>query len=1598
MQGRNISLEKTFLLCSLTLTGILFGFPVQARANFSTFQDADLVLGQNSFETNSYDRHPSQVSADGLYNPYKIHISTTLGKTFVADYSNHRVLVYNTASPANGQAADVVLGQANFTSNQPNRGAGLAAANSLSGPISVFTDGVTLYVADTSNQRVLIWNDASTLTNGQAANRVLGFTSLTGSGGGSTAGRFTNPYDVSVAGGKIFVADYSNHRVMIWNSTNVVNGQNADVVVGQPTLTSNMPNQDPDGATGGVIPPTASTLYYPTGVFSDGNSLLVADTYNYRALMWDTIPSTHNVAADRVLGQPNFSTSTPPGSTTASNLSPYRVGLYGNKIFVASYGQSRLMVYNTTAPVNGQAATWALGAPDLTTNGGGSTERGLTNPMGFWSDGTRVWVADLSNHRIVSYPSIATFAAADREIGHLGKFNINLPNAGPHADGLYGPYGMATDGTRFYLSDYHNHRVLIHNNINALSNGQAADYALGQPDLRTPHYNNNGGPGGPLDAFTLYYPQGIASDGKKLFVSDYSNNRVLWWNSVESWSNGKPADGVLGHNLLTESTMLTGGARIYSPSGIFTDGKRLFLSNVSDHRVLVWNDISTLTNGKTADLVLGQANLTSFPGVNRGAGVNNPTAGGLYNPNAIYSDGRALYVADYGNGRVLLWNNVDSLADGQNADVVLGKVDMSTNTCTPAWPTAECAYAPYGLVSDGKRLFMGEYQYRILIWNNVPTSSGAGADMVLGASSLTAAPDSSVNIKTNYASQLMLHKNHLFTSQIGWQRVTRFSDPLTNYVSVQVSTLTLPASAQQSSVVAMYKVTLNTAAGSANWSKMRAKRDGGADADIEALQVYLDNGDGTFDEGADGPPLASGGIVVPGTLEAVFSPTDVVSSIPKVYFVVMKLKDSAALQNQAGLKIVKNNYFFDFSDSYVNMELPIAYYSGRVTITEQPDALQMSLQDMAPDAFPPSTTVAMAKMTLSADHDQVKWTKVRAERGGTSTDGIATLRVYRDNGDGVFNSGTDTPLSGSFNFVNGVSTVTLSGEETITTTSQAYFLAANVSASPSGSFYVKISAPPIPSFSINNNFPYSDTVNTAPLPFQTEIPPAAVTTLTGTTLAELGELRLTWNAPGKDDNIGALVAPSSFTIQYTTSSTFALWSATGTPLSFAPRVVLSTNGVNPGDPQAYTLTGLSSPATYYLRVWTADETGRISLISNGAIGYTWGWSTGAWQQSGSSNYGVAWGDSDNDGDLDLLYSGYLSYSRLLMNNGNGSFTDGLWTAPPADGTSNIYDLAWGDYDADGDLDFIAAVMSEKSRIYRNDGGNQFTLAWKSPQNTSAYQAKWGDYDNDGDLDFILLDSGTKPILYRNDGNDGFTPMVTFFALPTTMSAAWGDYDNDGDLDLLFGVNNGSVRIYRNAGNGVFETDAWVSAETHNAGDVAWGDYDNDGDLDMLVGNNGSWPNTVYRNNNPANSFMRIWYATFTIATESVAWGDYDNDGDLDQLVGVYNQRTRVFKNNGDASFTQTWNTSMNENTQTVAWGDYDDDGDLDFAMGNYASSARIYGNDRVQQGLSANTAPGMPSVTEAPELSYTPGVNVATVTFRWNKLAEQVGPNPHNIY
>jgi sugar lactone lactonase YvrE len=305
----------------------------------TTHAAATRVIGQPDFTSN--DTNNGGLSANSLNQPTGVAVDAQ-GNLYVADNLNNRVLEYDAPLAITHTAATRVIGQPDFSHNTFDNGG--VSGQSLGLPYGVAVDAHgNLYVADGNNQRVLEYAAPLTTTHA-AATRVIGqpdFTHNTFNNGGISASSLAFPFGVTVdVQGNLYVADFSNNRVLEYDAPLAITDTAAARVIGQPDFASNSQNN------GGL---SASSLFGPEGVTVDAHdNLYVADTTNSRALEYDAPLSTYE-AATRLIGQPAFTdhTSNNGGLSANSLADPTGVAVdaHGN-LYVADANNTRVLEYD----------------------------------------------------------------------------------------------------------------------------------------------------------------------------------------------------------------------------------------------------------------------------------------------------------------------------------------------------------------------------------------------------------------------------------------------------------------------------------------------------------------------------------------------------------------------------------------------------------------------------------------------------------------------------------------------------------------------------------------------------------------------------------------------------------------------------------------------------------------------------------------------------------------------------------------------------------------------------------------------------------------------------------------------------------------------------------------------------------------------------------------------------------------------------------------------------------------------------------------------------------------------------------------------------
>jgi len=303
---------------------------------------ASLLIGQPDFGAEGR-------NAKGEVGPATLNVPTGVaaadGVLAVADAWNHRVLIWRSFPSAPNQPADIVLGQSDFDSNRANRGFDHPTADTLNWCYGVTIAEGRLFVADTGNRRVLMW-DRIPDRNGAPADLVLGQSDFDSrdenAGGGVNAFGMRWPHALAARpGGLLALADAGNNRVMVWRTLPGQNGAPCEFVIGQ----SGPDQQENNGA---AYFPTDETVSMPYGLSILGEKLIVADTANSRLLGFDLVSLDMGAGANRLGGQNAFTEKGDNrwGLPVRDSLCwPYGVTACADTLIIADSGNNRISIW-----------------------------------------------------------------------------------------------------------------------------------------------------------------------------------------------------------------------------------------------------------------------------------------------------------------------------------------------------------------------------------------------------------------------------------------------------------------------------------------------------------------------------------------------------------------------------------------------------------------------------------------------------------------------------------------------------------------------------------------------------------------------------------------------------------------------------------------------------------------------------------------------------------------------------------------------------------------------------------------------------------------------------------------------------------------------------------------------------------------------------------------------------------------------------------------------------------------------------------------------------------------------------------------------------
>jgi uncharacterized protein (TIGR03437 family) len=580
---------------------------------------ADVVLGQaNQYQT--FAGGPGTSSTLGLNAPTGIAVDA-LGNVYVADSNNNRVLRFPTplatALTSTSQILpDLVIGQPNFSTNGGNQG-GISASTLNFGPATAvplfaglaFDSSGSLYVSDINNNRVLVFPASvlKTQNNGPAANLVMGqinFTSTAAAPNSLSSSAFAKPGGVTIDyKGRLYVADGLG-RVLVFLPPFVL-GSSAARLVGIPTQVQGQP------------PPAAisnTTVGYPQGVAMAGNRLVVTDTADSRAMVFDPYenwpdPSVaFSPVAYEIIGQSGFGDHLPNRGAflpLPSTLSlPVGVAASLTEVFIADSNNNRVLVYEIQGGLPSAGATRAIGQVFTNVNSPNLIEgrefnfitgNGVTGAILIDRSASppHLYVADSGNNRILCFKDASHVNPGDFADLIIGQANgvtslANFPSGDPtkpSATSLNSPSGMTLDANgNLWVADSGNGRVLRFPAPFAQTGAPIANLVIGQSSFT-----------GQLTDATmtnLHAPVSVAltSDGS-LLVSDIFQNRVLYFQ--QPLATGMAATKVIGQTDFFSSTpngTPADPAHFNAPVGIATDAQdRVYVCDSGGKRVAVFS-------------------------------------------------------------------------------------------------------------------------------------------------------------------------------------------------------------------------------------------------------------------------------------------------------------------------------------------------------------------------------------------------------------------------------------------------------------------------------------------------------------------------------------------------------------------------------------------------------------------------------------------------------------------------------------------------------------------------------------------------------------------------------------------------------------------------------------------------------------------------------------------------------------------------------------------------------------------------------------------------------------------------------------------------
>jgi hypothetical protein len=622
--------------------------PANRSGWLTTGQPAEIMLSGIDFNNTGGPllfNHPAGVATDGQH-------------LLVTDRDNNRILVWNTI-PTSNSPPDLVLGQKNFYTNNPGHG-----LDRLNWPTQVSTGGGKVVVADSYNNRILIWNTFPAEDDQPADLEIAGH------GPQNNLTNINWPWGAWTDGTKLVVSSTGTSRVLIWNTFPTQNNQSADICL------------------------TASGKFgTPRQITSDGKHLMVGD-HNAKVsspdvagtFVWNTFPTENDQPYDYFAPASSAWGQTVGFSWASGVILPDgRTVLLGESLYIFnSFPQSAAVM------------------PDVTIHGVGNTSFGGGDGSAVAVAGTKLFLSLYNPNKVVVFNGIPMNAYVSPDLV-IGAPSLSVDTL--DANYFFTNPEPVTDGKSLFVASDFDRKLYVYRNLPDQSNaypdlvydfsdadfapwdmslyngtlalaGKQEVYVWNEPPLdgQPPDVHFSGH----IGSATFQDLKGVALDSEHFYLADEAAGKIYVWNGIPSNASVNPI-----------FALSTNG-----PTRLSSDGKYLVVAAT----------YSDVPGGSVSIYDLSNLSVDSQPAVSLEHGMFNLPG------HAIVAQGH-LFVADTGFNRVQIWNNITSAFGGAGPDMVLGCTGDADTCRNDPEIGRDRLFWPGAVAFDGNYLWVGEFKF-----------------------------------------------------------------------------------------------------------------------------------------------------------------------------------------------------------------------------------------------------------------------------------------------------------------------------------------------------------------------------------------------------------------------------------------------------------------------------------------------------------------------------------------------------------------------------------------------------------------------------------------------------------------------------------------------------------------------------------------------------------------------------------------------------------------------------------------------------------------------------------------------------------------------